>query len=148
VTVYERFTHAEILPAGRAIDPDEYLPLVRYTECGSVVTFTGWVRQMEGGEAIAGLDYEVHPDMALKELRRVLDATLEKFEVRRVLCVHRTGFVPVGEPTILVMIGSDHRTAGFAACEYVIGETKTSVPIWKSVAETSSPATQVSRADS
>ena len=135
--MYERFTHAELLSPGRLIVVEDYLPLVKYPECGSVVTFSGIVRQMEKGRLIDALHYEHHPDMALKELRRVLEATLEKFDVRRVVCVHRTGVVPVGEAAVLALIGSDHRQAGFAACEYVLGEMKAVVPIWKTVAETS-----------
>ena len=129
-----RFTHATILPPGQKIDPQDYLALLSDPGCGSIVTFSAVVREIDPGTTITGLDYEQHPDMALPELRRVLDAALEKFDVRGIVCAHRSGFVAVGETAVLILVASEASQDGFAACEYVLGEMKSTVPIWKTVA--------------
>ena len=45
--------------------------------------------------------------------------------------VHRTGEVPLGEPSIAVVAVAPHRDAAFEAARYAIDETKARAPIWK-----------------
>lgn len=129
--------YARVLSPAHQIDPGDIYEFLDIPERGAMVTFSGIVRKTEQGQPIAGLSYESHDQMALPELRRVLAAALDKFDVLRVACVHRTGVVPVGEAAVFVAVGSRHRGPAFAACEYIIGELKASVPIWKSVVSAS-----------
>jgi molybdopterin synthase catalytic subunit len=124
--------HVRVLPEGERIDQHALLSFVRYDECGAVVTFAGVVRATEGGSAIRGLQYEAHPTMAESELCKVVATALDRYDVCRIACVHRTGFVPVREASVVIVVGADHRAAAFDACEFVIDELKKSVPVWKS----------------
>ena len=45
-----RFTHATILPPGQKIDPQDYLALLSDPGCGSIVTFSAVVREIEPGK--------------------------------------------------------------------------------------------------
>jgi molybdopterin synthase catalytic subunit len=44
---------------------------------------------------------------------------------------HRIGFVPVGDASLLVRVGSRHRAGAFEAGEWIVDQLKKRVPIWK-----------------
>jgi molybdopterin synthase catalytic subunit len=69
--------------------------------------------------------------MALSMIGRIADEIAERFGVDRLAIVHRTGEVPLGEPSVVVVAVSPHRDAAFEAARYAIDETKARAPIWK-----------------
>lgn len=83
------------------------------------------------GHAVEALDYEAHETMALTVLEAIATEVADRFGVERLAIVHRTGEVPLGEPSIAVGAAAPHRDAAFAAARYAIDETKSRVPIWK-----------------
>ena len=95
------------------------------------MTFEGWVRNHNDGEAVQALEYEAHQGIAEKEGARIVAEALEKFAVTTVLCEHRVGKLGIGDCAVWVGVSADHRGAAFDACRYVIDETKARVPIWK-----------------
>lgn len=120
-----------ILPPGAPIPFEELRRHVSYEECGAVVTFEGVVRLTEEGRTLQALDYEHHMTMALPELEKVCRDALERYDVRRTACIHRTGPVQVQEPSVVVCVGADHRGPAFEACQYIMDTLKKTVPIWK-----------------
>lgn len=100
-------------------------------ETGSEVIFMGRVRNVENDRPIAALFYEAFEPMALKELQMAADETAEKFEIQDLFCWHRIGEVPVGEPSLKIVIRSHHREAGLEAVAWLVREIKLRVPIWK-----------------
>ena len=112
---------------------------------GAVVVFAGRTRETPGtpapgqeaeaerhaGRRVEGLDYEAHEPMAEAVLAQIADEVAERFDVLRLAIVHRTGSVPLGEVSILVVAAAPHRDAAFAAARYAIDETKARAPIWK-----------------
>jgi len=114
-------------------------------EDGGVVTFTGRTRVTPGtpapgqeaeaarhaGRVVEELDYEAFEPMAIRVLDQIADEIEERFGVRRVAIVHRTGVVPLGDASIVVVAVAPHRDAAFAAARYAIDETKARAPIWK-----------------
>lgn len=111
-------------------------------ETGAVVDFWGVVRITEGEAQITGIRYEAHRAMAEHHLRAVADECLAAFELKQLLVHHRVGFVPVGEASLVVRVGSRHREQAFRASASIVDELKKRVPIWKhpvaAVPETSS----------
>ncbi len=113
---------------------------------GAIVGFLGRTRNSPGTAApgqeaeaarhesrlVESLGYEAHEPMALAMLERIADEIAERFGVERIAIVHRSGDVPLGEPSVAVVAVSPHRDAAFAAARYAIDETKARVPIWKS----------------
>ena len=83
------------------------------------------------GRRVDGLEYEAHEPMAEAVLGQIADEVAERFGVLRLAIVHRTGAVPLGEVSILVVAAAPHRDAAFAAARYAIDETKARAPIWK-----------------
>ena len=114
-------------------------------EDGAAVGFLGRTRATPGtpapgqeaeaarhaGRAVESLDYEAHDPMALGVLGEIADEIAARFGVERLAIVHRTGSVPLGEPSIAVVAVAPHRDAAFDAARYAIDETKARAPIWK-----------------
>ena len=100
---------------------------------GAVVEFLGVVRSLEGEEQIAGLDYEAFNEMAELKLREIVVEIATKHLLEDFTLIHRIGFVPVGEPSLLIRITSKHRSAALKSCGEVIDRLKKEVPIWKKV---------------
>lgn len=105
-------------------------------ECGATVTLDGYARaitkQKDGSmRETLYLVYEAYDDMALKEMRKLIDAAKGKFEVSNVGIVHRTGRLEIGETSVVISVAAPHRRAAFEACEWLIAELKRTVPIWK-----------------
>ena len=103
----------------------------RGNETGAVVDFWGVVRATEDGAEIAGIEYEAHGTMAEHQLAGVAGDAAERFGLSSISIHHRTGFVPVGEASLLVRIGTGHRAEAFAAAKWAVDELKKRVPIWK-----------------
>jgi len=83
------------------------------------------------GRSVDGLGYEAHESMALTILGDIADEVELRFGVRRLAIVHRTGEVPLGDVSVVVVAVAPHRDAAFRAARYAIDETKARAPIWK-----------------
>lgn len=100
-------------------------------ETGAVVDFWGVVRRTEDGAEISGINYEAHLTMAEHQLRRVGEDAAVGFPLRQVQITHRIGFVPAGEASLLVRVGSGHRAEALRGTEWIVEQLKKRVPIWK-----------------
>jgi molybdopterin synthase catalytic subunit len=98
---------------------------------GAFIDFWGVVRQMEDGREIEGIDYDAHHVMAEHQLKRIAEQAAERFELKRVIIHHRTGFIAVGEASLFLRVASRHRREGFLASQWIVDELKKKVPIWK-----------------
>ncbi len=113
------------------IDPKEIRKSVAAPEDGAVVLFDGIVRNNTRGRRTLYLDYEAYESMAIHEMEKLAQATLEQFKVRDVSIVHRLGRLEIGETSVLIAVASAHRAAAFDACRWLIDTLKKTVPIWK-----------------
>jgi molybdopterin synthase catalytic subunit len=114
-----------------AIDPDARKRELERSAAGACVTFEGWVRNHNEGEAVQALEYEAHLGLAEKEGARIVAEALERFAVVAAYCEHRVGKLGIGDCAVWVGVSAAHRGAAFDACRYIIDETKARVPIWK-----------------
>jgi molybdopterin synthase catalytic subunit len=114
-----------------AFDPAATREWLMRDEAGAYASFEGWVRDHHGGRAVAGLRYESYALLAEREGEKILAEALENFAIVEARCVHRVGELGVGELAVWVGVSAAHRDAAFAACRYIIDETKSRVPIWK-----------------
>jgi molybdopterin synthase catalytic subunit len=76
---------------------------------GAWLEFRGAVRDEEKGEIISGLEYEAYPEMAVREIRRILESLAVNHPCLAAKVIHRVGIIPVGEVAIYVGIASRHR---------------------------------------
>ena len=114
-------------------------------EDGGVAAFLGRTRRTPGapapgqereadrhaGESVEGLEYEAHDTMVGRVLGSIAAEIEERFGVRRLAIVHRTGAVPLGDVSVAVVACAPHRDAAFRAARFAIDETKARAPIWK-----------------
>lgn len=117
--------------ASAAIDPQLRKHELMRSAAGACVTFEGWVRDHNDGEAVQALEYEAHQAIAEKEGAKILAEARERFEITVAYCEHRVGKLAIGDCAVWVGVSAPHRGAAFDACRYIIDETKARVPIWK-----------------
>jgi len=98
---------------------------------GAVVSFLGLVRGAEAGAPISALEYEAFQRMAERQFGRLFDEMARRWPLESVRLAHRVGVVKVNEPSLWVEVVAPHREEAFAACQWLIGELKRVVPIWK-----------------
>ncbi|HEX9138837.1 MAG TPA: molybdenum cofactor biosynthesis protein MoaE [Steroidobacteraceae bacterium] len=99
--------------------------------CGGFAAFEGWVRDHNDGRRVQSLEYEAHAALAVREGERIIAEAVERFGIRRALCVHRVGSLNLGDLAVWVGVSAEHRDEAFRACRYIIDEIKHRVPIWK-----------------
>jgi len=112
------------------IDVAEVLAAVDDPGAGGVVSFTGVVRDSDGGQTVRELEYEAHPT-AERELARVAAAVAADLPVQGLAAVHRTGLLAVGDVAVVVAASAAHRGEAFEAARRLIDDLKATVPIWK-----------------
>jgi molybdopterin synthase catalytic subunit len=113
------------------IDPAILQRALADARAGACVTFEGWVRNRNEGQAVQSLEYEAYVPLAEKEGEKILREAREKFALVGAACVHRTGHLPLGDLAVWVAVTAEHRGAAFDACRYIIDEAKARLPIWK-----------------
>jgi molybdopterin synthase catalytic subunit len=104
---------------------------LEHPEDGSALFFDGVVRNNTRGRRTLYLNYESYEAMALNEMEKLAQVSLERFKVRDVCLVHRLGKLEIGETSVLIGVASAHRVAAFEACRWLIDSLKKTVPIWK-----------------
>jgi molybdopterin synthase catalytic subunit len=113
------------------IDPAALQRGLADVRAGACVTFEGWVRNRNDGQAVTALDYEAYVPLAEKEGEKILAEARTKFPVLAAVCVHRVGALQLGDLAVWVGVIAEHRGAAFDACRLIIDEAKARVPIWK-----------------
>jgi molybdopterin synthase catalytic subunit len=98
---------------------------------GAVVVFYGCVRNRHEGREVTSVEYHAYGPMAERELAQVARTVAAKHGIADVAVMHRTGSLPVGEPSLVVAVGAPHRAPAFRCAEEIIDVLKQRVPIWK-----------------
>ena len=113
------------------LDPAALQRALADPRAGACVTFEGWVRNRNDGQAVQSLEYEAYGPLAAAEGDRILAEARARFALTGAACVHRTGHLQIGELAVWVGVTAEHRGAAFDACRYIIDEAKARLPIWK-----------------
>ena len=80
---------------------------------GAVVAFVGTVRESSDGQGITGMELEHYPGMTESAIEAMIDAALQRFELRAVRVVHRVGALQPADQIVLVAVTSAHRGQAF-----------------------------------
>jgi len=99
--------------------------LVVRPEAGAVVSFQGITREVES------LEYEAYAEMAEERIAAILIDCCEHHDLEAAAAEHRTGTVPLGEPSVIVAVAAGHRGEAFAGAREAIDRIKAEAPIWK-----------------
>lgn len=113
---------------------------------GAICVFVGTTRQFTANKPTGSqpahppgpsiieteyLEYEAHREMALEQLRKLVEEARVQWNLNRCVAIHRIGRVDICEPSIVVAVSAPHRRAAFEACETLVDRIKKEVPIWK-----------------
>ena len=115
----------------RPLVESEVVARVAGDDTGGVVSFVGTVRDHARGQRIRYLEYEAYPEMAEREMQKIVDEAAKRWPGARVAIAHRTGHLEIGDAAVVVAACAPHRGEAFEACRYAIDTLKQTVPIWK-----------------
>ena len=113
------------------LDLKECYRFVEDDSCGGISAFIGNVRNDTQGKKVTQLDFSTYKPMAIKEMQKIADLILEKFDVKKIAIHHAEGVLRIREIPVIIAVSSKHRKAAFEACEFAIDTLKERVPIWK-----------------
>ena len=98
---------------------------------GGIAVFVGTARDFSRGRRVEKLVYEHYPGMAERKLAEIRLEARERFDIIEVTILHRTGEINAGGNIVLVVVGAEHRSDAFSACQWCIDTLKLTAPIWK-----------------
>lgn len=104
---------------------------VQDASCGGIALFVGTVRNSTKNKEVSLLDFSAYEPMALKEMQKIADLALTKFQINKIAIHHAVGELQIGDIPVIIAVSSAHRKAAFEACEFAIDTLKETVPIWK-----------------
>ena len=100
---------------------------------GAELIFWVIVRKMENDKPIKGIEYSAYPELAEKLADKFgLDAE-KNFGEHKTQIIHRTGFVAVAEPSVVLKVGSCHSKIAYEISQWYLDKIKKSLPIWKKI---------------
>jgi molybdopterin synthase catalytic subunit len=127
------------------ISVDQAIAAVESDTAGAVVSFSGVVRNHDGGKPVDRLSYSAHPTAV-----KVLDDLVAKLVAEqaeaagteepdgaggtppvRIWVAHRVGPLEIGDPALVCAVSAAHRGQAFAVCSELVDRVKAQVPIWK-----------------
>ena len=98
-------------------------------DMGAIVTFTGVVRDVDGG--LNAMEIEHYPGMTEKALEKIAAEAMERWSLGDALVIHRYGRMEPGEQIMMVATAARHRKDAFEAAEYLMDYLKSRAPFWK-----------------
>ena len=143
----EAFEVVSAVLSAEPISVDQAIAAVESDTSGAVVSFSGVVRNHDGGKAVERLSYSAHPTahqvMADVVGRLVAEQNAVGDEAAgetsggkagqpvRIWAAHRIGTLEIGDPALVCAVSAAHRGQAFAVCSELVDRIKEQVPIWK-----------------
>ena len=135
----EAFEVVRAVLSEEPISVDQAIAAVESDTAGAVVSFSGVVRNHDGGKAVERLSYSAHPTahqvMADVVTRLVAEQGAEgdagPGQPVRIWAAHRIGMLEIGDPALVCAVSAAHRGQAFAVCSELVDRIKEQVPIWK-----------------
>ncbi|NWL12763.1 molybdenum cofactor biosynthesis protein MoaE [Paenarthrobacter nitroguajacolicus] len=131
-------TNFEVVSAVLSAEPisvDQAIRAVESDTAGAVVSFSGVVRNHDGGKAVDRLSYSAHPTanqvMSDVVAQLVSEHSGEAAQPVRIWAAHRIGMLEIGDPALVCAVAAAHRGQAFAVCAELVDRVKEQVPIWK-----------------
>jgi molybdopterin synthase catalytic subunit len=132
----------EIVHAVLSAEPisvDQAITAVESDTAGAVVSFSGVVRNHDGGKPVQRLSYSAHPTahqvmadvVAQLVAEHSADGAGGPAQPVRIWAAHRTGMLEIGDPALVCAVSAAHRGQAFAVCAELVDRIKEQVPIWK-----------------
>jgi molybdopterin synthase catalytic subunit len=98
---------------------------------GGIDIFVGTVRNSTKGKEVYRLEFAAYESMAIREMQKIAEEAIDKYQVLNIAVHHRIGTLNIGEIPVIIAVSAAHRAAAFDACRFIIDTLKQTVPIWK-----------------
>jgi molybdopterin synthase catalytic subunit len=98
---------------------------------GSIVLFSGRVREFSEQKNISALFIEHYPGMTERVLSEVAEEACQRWPLLSVTIIHRVGTLLAGDNIVLAGVASEHRAAAFEAAQYIMDLLKSRATLWK-----------------
>ncbi len=115
----------------KKLDLNKCYNFVTNNSCGGIAMFVGTVRNNTKGKEVTQLDFSTYKPMAIKEMQKIANLALERFDIKKIAIHHAEGMLQIGDVPVIITASSKHREAAFKACKFAIDTLKETVPIWK-----------------
>ena len=100
-------------------------------DIGGHSIFLGQVRADKiDGQEVAEIEYTCYEEMANEKMHEIREAIFAKYDLTCMHVYHSLGKVATGEISLFVFTSSKHRKAAINACEELVENIKSSLPIW------------------
>ena len=100
-------------------------------DIGGHSIFLGKVRADKiDGQEVAEIEYTCYEEMANEKMHEIREAIFAKYDLTCMHVYHSLGKVATGEISLFVFTSSKHRKAAINACEELVENIKSSLPIW------------------
>jgi molybdopterin synthase catalytic subunit len=81
---------------------------------------------------VESLTYEAYETQVVPRFEAIDTELRQRWpETGRVVLMHRTGTLVLGESSVIAVVSAPHRAAAFEAARFAIDALKLSAPIWK-----------------
>ncbi len=114
----------------QTLDLATHLGAAEDARAGAVVSFSGAVRDHDGGRAVTALEYHAHPS-AQQVVAEIAAEIADRPGVIAVAVSHRVGMLAIGDVALAAAVSAAHRGEAFAACTDLVDEVKHRIPVWK-----------------
>ena len=114
-----------------AIEAERLVREVENERRGAITIFLGTVRSTNEGRDVTGIEYSAYNEMAEREMLAVLVEAEQRFNGVALVAEHRVGPLAVGDVSIGIAAGHEHRGPALDALRYAIDQIKARAPIWK-----------------
>lgn len=100
---------------------------------GASIFFIGTVRDINENKKVTGITYDSHDALVIKSFEEIYEEADKKLNIKdkAVFIEHVKGYVGLGEISIIIAVGCQHRDQAYALSRYLIEEIKKRSPIWK-----------------
>ena len=102
-----------------------------HSNIGAISSFTGYVRDINNKKKVKSINLEVYKEMAIKELQKISNTAIKKWNLIDTLIIHRYGKLKINEKIVLVACFSEHRKESLESCSYIMDYLKKDAPFWK-----------------
>ncbi|QQS16821.1 MAG: molybdenum cofactor biosynthesis protein MoaE [Neisseriales bacterium] len=103
----------------------------QHPDIGGIVAFQGVVRSHDAAVPLRALCIEHYPVLTEQEITNIAHVASKRWPIIACRIIHRIGELLPGEPIVLVLVGTQHREAGFQAVQFLMNQIKTQVSLWK-----------------
>ena len=118
---------------GQAVlDAAEALDFVTDPRFGGINLFLGRVREFNHGRSVLGISYDMFQPLALARFGQIAGEIEAKFGPSiKIYIAHAYGRLNIGDPAVLIAVGTPHRDEAYLASREIIEAVKHTSPIWK-----------------